>query len=435
VKPTVENPFERVIIGGMVSDEKLLKIGLEMLSADDFVSSLACSFAFEAMVAMSEAEQTVDVASICENVRPDVYTQIVKMQDDYMATSDTVPAFRQKCVALAALSDRTYAYNEASRIFTAKDKPDGAMLADQMQSVAERLRVRHSSPVDGNQIGTVAYDAIRMAQNYGKNLIPFGIPSIDAHIMGMGPGEVFIIGARTGVGKSSLCLYPALSCAMRGKWAVYLTTEMSKEDMAVRMMACMSGVRQNTIRGQYKATREEMDLLGDAINAMQKMPLYIEASADSPATIEKFLAKRAAEGMPVRVLVVDYIQQLSADRSKNNRQEELTEISRKLKRMAVKYQLTVVLAAQLNRAKNEFERPTKEYLRESGALENDADMILLLWKDMDDKSAMHVNLDKCRRGTTRDFELGFDGAVMRITDRSMVKGVVRNEKEDRREKD
>ena len=243
-----------------------------------------------------------------------------------------------------------------------------------------------------------------------------GIPTLD-HMLGGGLrcGAVYVLAARPGIGKSSLAQQFAMHVAKRGHVSLLLSQEMPAGEIADRALANLAGVdyadlTQGRTKGAWEAIVEAADDLGS-------VPVWVD---DQEALTLAVVRQKAREVKGLQVLVVDYLQlmQGSGAKSEGNRNSEIEVISRGLKALAKQLGIAVVLLSQLNRQveSRQSKRPMASDLRDSGSIEQDADVVLLLWQHREMQQGQRVigvRVDKNRQGRKGDVALHFDGPRQR----------------------
>jgi replicative DNA helicase len=262
-----------------------------------------------------------------------------------------------------------------------------------------------------------------------------GFPDLDKMTSGLHPGEMIVIAARPSMGKTSLAMNIAEHVALEEKLPVgVFSLEMTAESLVLRMLCSRSRVNLRNIRDGFLAERDFPKLTGSA-GKLAGSPLFID---DSPAlSILQLRAKarRMVQQHGIKLFVVDYLQLLhSTARRAENRQQEIADISNGIKALAKELQVPVIVLSQLNREleKDKNRKPRLSDLRESGAIEQDADLVALLYKPnsaddeeasvVQEQEAVPVNLliAKQRNGPTGDVELTFLRAYTRFESAAKV---------------
>lgn len=274
----------------------------------------------------------------------------------------------------------------------------------------------------GEVMRSTQQDLERLAKNQNEITgIPSGFYDLDKLTSGFHPNELIILAARPAMGKTAFGLNLAVNAAQKTDKAVAIfNMEMSAEQLALRMIAAAGGIEQNKLKtgrlehNDWKKVNEAMSELGDT-------NLYIEDS--SGMTISEIRAKcrrLATQEKGLGLVVIDYLQLITGSaKYEGNRQQEVSEISRSLKTMAMELKIPVIALAQLSRSVElrENKRPIMSDLRESGSIEQDADIVAFLYRDdyynkpAGDSSNVSITeliIGKHRNGGTGTIELLFE---------------------------
>ncbi|WP_427847014.1 replicative DNA helicase [Corynebacterium pygosceleis] len=210
--------------------------------------------------------------------------------------------------------------------------------------------------------------------------VPTGFTDLDQLTNGLHGGQMIIVAARPGVGKSTLALDFMRSCSVaHGKPSVLFSLEMSKSEIVMRLLSAEAGVDLARMRSG-RMTDRDWDLLTRRVPRVADAPLYIDDSATLTMMEIRSKARKLAQQQPLALVVVDYLQLMSSGKRVESRQQEVSEFSRQLKLLAKELDVPVVAISQLNRGPETRtdKRPQLSDLRESGSLEQDADMVMLL---------------------------------------------------------
>ncbi|MEU3341818.1 replicative DNA helicase [Streptomyces sp. NPDC006668] len=253
-------------------------------------------------------------------------------------------------------------------------------------------------------------DRVDQAKNGGGPTgLSTGFTDIDALTSGLQPGQMIIIAGRPGMGKSTLAMDIARACAIRQDIpAAFVSLEMSVDELNMRLLSAECRVALHHLRSGT-TTDEDWERMARRVPAIQAAPLYINESANTLGAIQAKLRRLKAREPRLGLVVIDYMQLINlSGRRPESREREVAEISTSLKRLAKELQLPIITLAQLNRGPESRadKRPTKADLRESGAIEQDADIVILLYRDdaytAESPRAGEVDLifDKHRNGPT-----------------------------------
>ena len=238
--------------------------------------------------------------------------------------------------------------------------------------------------------------------------LPF--PSIDNLVGGLEPGDLIIIAARPAVGKSAFVAQLALTFARQQKRIGFYSLEMKQKQLYERFLALASGINLSKIRGSTSfGCDEERALFEDGSEFLERKDnLFIIEGSKTVSEI-----KRESLYMSYDILIVDYLQLLQPEeRYKGNRYAEVGEISAGLKDIAMSLNVPVIALSQLNRVATNDRPPSMAELRESGSLEQDASIVMLLWNKSPDGKEKGLKVDKSRQSKFGEVTLQYDGGHM-----------------------
>ena len=334
---------------------------------------------------------------------------------DYYIDIVREKALRRKLIDVTN-SITTNAYNE--------EEDTNDLIEDAEKKIFTVTKARKAG--EFKTIGEVMRSAQLQLENLAKNQaeitgVPSGFYDLDRITSGFHERELIILAARPAMGKTALGLNIAINAAKATKRGVAVfNMEMSAEQLAMRMIAATGGIEMNKLKtgrlehNDWKKVNEAMSELGETY-------LYIEDS--SGMTISEIRAKcrrLATQDKGLSLIVIDYLQLINgSSRYEGNRQQEVSEISRSLKTMAMELNVPVIALAQLSRSVElrENKRPIMSDLRESGSIEQDADIVAFLYRDdyynkisneTNDVSVSELIIGKHRNGSTGTIELLFE---------------------------
>lgn len=272
--------------------------------------------------------------------------------------------------------------------------------------------------VDDPDSGSASFDELVAAwrnwQEKPDNFIPTPWPEVNMWLQGgLARGRLLTIGGRPSVGKSLGGLNIAAHAAENNHPAIFFSLEMGRDEVTSRVLACGGSADLGQII-RKRLDLENINRVEQYVNTYKGMPLYVDDR--EKINVEQIAAK--CRSLPIEVAVVDYLQLVSPSDSKVSREQQVAHISRSLKIMARELDIAVVCAAQLNRGPVRDGKPrvpTIADLRESGAVEQDSDQVILLHKDEEDPNVIKMICGKNRSGKTGEAELSFDGAYARIS--------------------
>ena len=246
--------------------------------------------------------------------------------------------------------------------------------------------------------------------------ISCGFYDLDAMTSGFQRSDLIIVAGRPSMGKTSYCLNIAFNVAALHKLPVAIfSLEMSKEQLVQRMLASEAGIESNRLRAG-RVSQNEWEPLSRAIGMLSELPIFIDDTANITVTEMRSQARRlqAEQGRPMGLILIDYLQLMEG--SGDNRVHELSKITRSLKGLARELNVPIITLSQLSRgveARNN-KRPMMSDLRESGSIEQDADLVIMLYRDSyynpdsPDRNIAEVIITKHRNGPTGTVKLLFD---------------------------
>ncbi len=253
--------------------------------------------------------------------------------------------------------------------------------------------------------------------------VPTGFVGLDELTNGLHPGQMVIVAARPGIGKSTLGLDFARSASIRHQLcSAIFSLEMTKSEIVKRLLSAEAMVALNHInKGQL--TDDDWDRLANKMTQVSGAPLYIDDSPHLTMMEIRSKARRLKQRHNLQLIVIDYIQLMTSGKKVESRQLEVSEFSRQIKLLAKELEVPVVALSQLNRGpeQRQDKRPQLADLRESGSLEQDADLVILLHRedaynrDSDRRGEADFIVAKHRNGQTGDVSVSFQGQYSRFT--------------------
>ncbi|MDR1410024.1 MAG: replicative DNA helicase [Oscillospiraceae bacterium] len=254
-----------------------------------------------------------------------------------------------------------------------------------------------------------------------------GFADLDSVIGGLNKSDLILLGARPAVGKTSVALNLARNVAGHGKKVVFFSLEMTKQQLAQRVWSSEAAVEVFRMRAPGHFGEQDWNRLSGATVALKDVELYLDDTSNITVSEIKARIRRLKN---VGCVFIDYLGLLASDQKAENRVQEVSKITRALKMMAKDLNIPVVVCAQLSRATEQggkHRKPGLADLRESGSIEQDADIVLMLYRteydpegqDMppmgEDISLLEIIVAKNRHGATKTLQFHFDGKYTRIT--------------------
>ena len=256
--------------------------------------------------------------------------------------------------------------------------------------------------------------------------IKTGFASLDRVLQGWAPGQLIYLAARPGMGKSALGIQFGLSASKRGMHAAVFSLEMTRRELGNRMLSSETSILHDRIRGNYLHDNER-ERCQDAVKGLSEAPLWIDDSADMTVAQMHARALRLKRDKGLDLLIIDYIQLINPGQRFGSENETVTAISRSLKVMAKRLECPVIALSQLSRnvEHRSDKRPALSDLRASGSLEQDADVVLFIYRPAyygESSEESELIVAKQRAGKCGTIGLHFNGPCMRFTESAKREG-------------
>jgi replicative DNA helicase len=273
---------------------------------------------------------------------------------------------------------------------------------------------------------TTAIDEIESAQGRDGSMtgVPTGFAELDELTNGLHPGQLIIVAARPALGKSTLALDFARAASIKHDMpSIFFSLEMGRSEIAMRLLSAESSVPLQNMRKGTVDTRD-WTTIASTRGRINDAPLYIDDSPNMTLVEIRAKCRRLKQKVGLKMVIIDYLQLMTSGKKVESRQQEVSEFSRALKLMAKELQVPVIALSQLNRGPEQRtdKMPALSDLRESGSLEQDADMVVLLHRESayekDNPRAGEADLivAKHRNGPTRTITVAFQGHFSRFQD-------------------
>lgn len=421
---------EEAVVGAVLINPEAYYDVAQFLSADDFYIHRH-KFIWEAFTRLHEQRIPVDLLTLSEEL--DRVGQLTDIGGPAYLTSliNQVPSslnaesygriveghsIRRKMIN-AANQIASLAYNEENVVDTVMDEAEKAVF-----NVSER-RLKHDlQPI--SSVLSEYYDRIDDLAKRPEDFhgVPTGFIDLDRILSGLQPSDLLIIAGRPGQGKTGFLLSVARNAALTHKKKVAVfSLEMSNEQVVQRLIAQETGIDSQRLR-TGKLTEQEWPLFTHAIEVFSDTKIYLD---DTPAITPLQLrtkCRRLHMEYGIDLIIVDYLQLMGGDTRNDNRVQEVSYISRNLKVLARELNVPVLTAAQLSRAveQRQDKRPVLSDLRESGSLEQDADIVMFIYrpdqyeKDSDKQNIAEIMIAKHRNGPVGSVELIFRSALAKF---------------------
>ena len=413
---------ERSVLGAVLMDNLSLGAVLEIIEAGDFYSE-AHRKIFSAIVAMSDRNEPADIITLGNFLRDQKRLEQVggmaylsELVDNVGSAANV--AYYAKIIKEKAITRSIIA--AASKMLDAaysseKSKEDAINEAQQVILSLSMARGKRRIQT-AREIAKETFAVIEERSKSGGALtgLSMGLQKLDELTLGLQAGELFIIAARPGMGKTALAIGIAHHVAQDGTPVFFHSAEMPAQTLMVRMLSGATGIDSHQLR-RGSIFGSAWTSLARAAESIGSIPLFIDDGADVTPAELRATARRVKAEHGIGLLIVDYMQLLRANARYETREREVSEISRTLKGIARELNIPVVGLSQLNRKIEDRINKTPQLsdLRESGAIEQDADVIAFIYRD---EGMAEVNIAKHRNGTTGIVKLQFDATTQTFRD-------------------
>jgi replicative DNA helicase len=421
---------EQSALGGMLLSQEAIADVLEVVTGSDFYAPKH-ELIFNAIIYLFGRGEPTDVIAVTDYLNKQGNLLKAGGADYLHSLSSFVPTaanagYYAKIVADKAILRRLI--DAGTRIAQSGYESQGEVedLVNQAQSevFAVVSQTAKDDYVGLSESIDFAIRDIEAAQNRGGDLtgIPTGFTNLDTYTHGLHSGQLVIVAARPSVGKSTFALDIARNASIKHNQAtIFFSLEMGRSEIAMRMLSAESGIYLQSMR---KGTLTEGDWakLAAVRGKINDAPLYIDDSPNMSLVEIRAKCRRLAQQVQLKMVVIDYIQLMTSGKKVESRQQEVSEFSRALKLLSKELGVPVVALSQLNRQAEQTKdkRPELSQLRESGSLEQDADVVILLHreglfeKDHPRAGEADLILAKQRNGPTGTVTVAFQGQYSRF---------------------
>ncbi len=423
--------LEQSILGAILLNHEALARVLEVIHERDFYQD-AHRWIFQAMVELYEDNVPIDMLTVAEQLRKrerldrvggSVYlAELAEMIPTAAHVWHHAQIVREKAILRMLIHSATTIVAESY-----EDTEDVDLLLDRAEQMIFEIGQRRNT-AGFNHINAILKGSFkRIEQLYERKELVTGVPTgftdFDKRTAGLQPADLIIVAGRPGMGKTAFSLNIAQHVGVRvGRPVAVFSLEMSKEQLVTRMLCAESRVDSNNLRTGYLRPND-WPLLTRAAGALSEAQIYIDdAPAQTSLDIRSKTRRLRAELGDLALVIVDYLQLMQGRSRAENRQQEVSEMTRALKALAKELEVPVMALSQLSRAVEQRKppRPQLSDLRESGAIEQDADVVALIYRDdvydeeSLDKGTAEIIIAKQRNGPTGVIKLAFQGQHTRF---------------------
>lgn len=390
---------EMAVLGSMLIEKEALERALELLDEKSFYGENHQKM-FSIIRDLSLNNKVIDTVTLAEELRrqqllssiggPEYVAQLINSVATAAHIEHYAEIVHEKAILRNLMRAATQivgeCYQENENAATLLDRAEGLIF-----SVAEQKSQTGLVPISETLQDMVENLELLHKKKEQITGIPTGFKRFDDMTAGLQKGNLVILAARPGVGKTSFALNVALHVALKKKMPVAIfSLEMSQQEIGLRLLSSMSGIHLQKLRTGF-FQKADWPMITRKAELLSESPIYLDHSFSAMSiltlrsSVRRLAAKLQAAGTPLSFIIIDYLQLMQGSRrNPENRQNEIAEISRSLKALARDMNLPILALSQLNRSPEERGqegRPQLFHLRESGALEQDADLVAFIYRE------------------------------------------------------
>ena len=407
---------EKSVIGCLLMDNKELYKIYDILKPDMFHEPVLKEI-YREIVKMYDIGQPANLVTITQAVESESYTR------------QYIGQVLKECALLPLTSAELKSYGnsivkdykaETLRKILSQTQVSAAGVEYQIADLIQELEaLKRSEKSKSKKLSTIVEDyEDQYFREKEEAKLYTGFPKLDDITGGLEGGDVIVIGARPGVGKSAFTSQIILEMAKAGKRIGFYNLEMSEKQVYERLLSNQSGIRLNRIRRAIQFLGNEKERFDKANRTLERMDILVSSGTKSVSEI-----RNECRHQELDCIIIDYLQLVRADTRYQSRASEVGAISKAIKALAMELNVPIIALSQLNRTSEmrETKEPTMGELREAGDIEQDASIIILLWNlDNEDKTRKGLKVDKNRQGELGKIVYRFDGNEMRFQETEEV---------------
>jgi replicative DNA helicase len=430
--PPNDQAAEMSTLGGMLLSSDAIADVLELVKAEDFYFPKH-EIIFNAINTVFSRQEPTDVIMITDQLTREGNLNKIGGASYLHTLESSVPTAANASYYASIVADKAILrklVQSGTRITQLGYAAEGDPSELVNDAQVEIFTIGRSA---GAQDAIVLRDAVKIAVNEMEDQaksakegldIPTGFRELDDVTNGLHPGQLILIAARPGLGKSTLALDFARSAALRSHVpTVFFSLEMSATEISQRLMSAETSVPLSAIRKSKDLQSEGWKRINTLQPKLDDTPLFIDDSPNLTLSEIRAKCRRLKAQHGIKLVLLDYLQLMTSGKKVENRQQEVSEFSRSLKLLAKELGVPIVALSQLNRGPENSpdKKPQLSHLRESGSLEQDADIVLLLHRERfaeqgENRNDAEIHIAKHRNGEMRVLQVLFEGHYSRFSD-------------------
>lgn len=423
---------ERAVLGALLLNDEYIGIVSEIIVPEDFYNT-AHKLIFQAIVDLSQKHKRIDIVTLqneltkrdqLEAIGGIIY--LITLQEDIPSVGlieQHAQIIKEKSVLRQLIGS---AATIITNCYTQDDSNIDAVLDDAEKTIFNISNKRSSNSFIQLDIWLKkTFQHLSDIKSHTKGItgIPSGFQQLDQMTSGFQNGDFIVLAARPSMGKTALAMCVALEAARSGFATGIFSLEMSAEQLTLRLLSAESGIGHHNIRNATISSDEWVDLTNVAAQ-LAEMKVFIDDTAMLNIMDLRAKARKLKMEHGLQFLVIDYLQLLHSTKKHENRHQEISDISRSLKALAKELNIPIIALSQLSRAVDSRmdKRPMLSDLRESGAIEQDADLIMFIYRDVvynpetENPASAELIIGKQRNGPTGTVFMNFIRELTKFED-------------------
>jgi replicative DNA helicase len=417
---------EQSLLGALLIDKDAIVNIAEILIADHFYRTEQHGSIYNAILKLFEKREPIDLITVSEQLKQDgtldkvggsaYLTELVNMVPTAAHIESYAKIIKEHAMrrALISYSSRFIdgAYDDGRDINEIIEDCEQAIFSVSQQHVKrDFIQLKDAIAQSFDRLDEIQKNANKLRG------VPTGFRDLDNKLAGMQDSNLIIFAARPGMGKTSFALNVAQHVAVNSNLPVGIfSLEMSQEELVDRLLVAQADIDAFKLK-TGRLDEKDFDKLSHAMGVLAEAPLFIDDTPGASLTEIRTKARRLQVEHGLKFIVVDYLQLITFNGFSDNRVQQVSEISKGLKNLARELKVPVLALSQLNRSVENrgVKKPQLADLRESGAIEQDADVVMFIYREDDEKrEQLKLDIQKHRNGSTGEIDLVFRGERMKF---------------------
>ncbi len=420
------NDAEMYVLGSILLENEVINQVIGKLLPEDFYNEQNATI-FKAMLTLANNEQKIEIVSVTEQLVRDKVANKEEYKRYLVELLDMIPSVSSVDLYINVVEEKAIERKILSNMQTLSDdiltsKYDFNTILDKAEDIILKV-IKKRRTSEFMSIAEAAKKVYEQIEGFVGNKTDLtglntGYQNLNKATLGFQNGDLMILAARPSVGKSSFAINLALNIAEfnNDKHVAIFSLEMSIEQLMMRIFSCKSNVELSKIRsGQLSS--DDLLLLSLAKEEVSKLNLHFDESSNTNIADIRAKCRQLKQANQLDFIIIDYLQLVTASDVRGNRQEEVSKISRQLKTLARELEVPILALSQLSRSieTREDKRPVLADLRESGSIEQDADVVMFLYKRTDvEEQQLSLNENKEEMPKDKKDEKGYEEIVLSI---------------------